>query len=252
MKAYKPIPSGGLKKKESTLALTRRTEGFWILPTISRPMNLSRLIESYRDVQEDAPVFVFLWTEDPKLPENMNQQWPENWTVLLEKERFTAGDAMRKAYTYMPNAAFYGFLADDVIFHTPWSRQLATAAYPCFVAYPDDGFQHEHLCTHFVVGGEMVRKMGWWALPNVQHTGLDLVWMLIGQNVPGMLKYRPDVQWDHLHHLLEKADKDEIYEYADSLRERDEQTYENWIEVGLRPAIERAKEVLYGKATQRA
>lgn len=230
------------------MGLTRRTEGFWILPTISRPQNLTRLIESYNAVAEDAPVVVFLWKDDPSFGDNMAQTWPENWLVLIEEERFTAGDAMRRAFKYAPKAAFYGFLADDVVFKTRWSAALSYAASTKFVAYPDDGLQHEGLCTHFVCGGDLVRKVGWWALPGLQHSGLDLVWMVIGRNVPGLLKYRPDVQWEHLHPLAHKAESDPIYEYADSLREKDNEVYQEWVRGEELPRlIKKLKVMLYGE-----
>lgn len=232
------------------MGLTRRSEGFWILPTLSRPKNLARVIESYRDVQEDAPVVVFLWKDDPAFGENLAQSWPPEWVVLVENERFTACAAMRKAVRYAPKAAFYGFLADDVVFETPWSKALAYAADPCFVSYPSDGIQNELLCTHFVCGGELVRELGYWALPGLEHSGVDLVWMVLGRNVPGLLKFRPDARWEHLHPLAEKAERDEIYEYADSLRERDNEVYQEWIRGdGLKRDVAKVRNLLYGKQT---
>lgn len=236
-----------MKRKESTLALTRRSEGFWALPTISRPANVTRLIESYNDVKEKAAVVVFLWKDDPSFAENMAQKWPKEWLVLVEGERFTAAEAMRRAMRYAPRASFYGFLADDVVFHTQWSTALAEAAVPCFVSYPDDGIQHEQLCTHFVCGGELIRALGYWALPGLEHSGLDLVWMNLGYNVPGLLRYRPDVQWDHLHPIAHKGKKDKIYEYADSLREQDNTVYQSWLKGGLERDVRIAREVLYGE-----
>lgn len=245
MKAYVPIHDGSLKKKDVTLGLRRRSEGFWILPTISRPQNLTRLIESYNAVEEAAPVVVFLWRDDLKFAENMHQKWPREWTVLIESERFTAGEAMKRAFKYAPNAEFYGFLADDVVFKTQWSQQLKESAVPCFVSYPDDGLQHEGLCTHFVCGGELVRALGYWCLPKLEHSGIDLVWMNLGFNVPGLLHYRPDVQWEHLHPLVNKAEKDEIYDFARSLLKQDDEVYQDWVRNGIKQDIETVKKLLY-------
>lgn len=246
MKLFKPIPTGELKQVKNDMTLRRKTEGFWILPTISRPQNLQRLIKSYNAMEEDAPVVAFIWRYDPKFSEVMDQIWPKSWIVLVESERFTAADAMRRAVQYAPRAAFYGFLADDVVFKTAWSRQLAESAVPCFISYPDDGFQHEALCTHFVVGGDLVRGLGWWALPGLHHTYLDSALMTLGHNVPGLLKYRSDVVWEHLHPELKKAKSDEIYEYARSKHGEDDATYKDWCDKGVTRDIKKAREILYG------
>lgn len=251
MQAFRPIPSGGLKKKDSTLALSRRVEGLWILPTISRPQNLKRLIQSYRDVGEEAPVFVFLWTGDPKFPEVLNQEWPLEWTIIQEKERFTAGEAMRRIIKYAPKAAFYGFLADDIVFKTQWSAQLASAAAPCFISYPDDLVQGERLCTHFTCGGELVRRLGWWALPELQHSGIDLAFMNLGYNVPGLLKYRPDVIFEHMHPMVHKGAQDEIYDHAKSLMPEDNKIYQRWLRGDLTTDIDKVRGLLYGQAAER-
>lgn len=257
MTHYKPTPDGFLKKtgEDSVpIKLRRRTEGFWILPTISRPKNMGRLIESYKAVAEDAPVVVFLWRDDPHLEEYLNlsldkdpnRRWPNGWTILIEKERFTAADAMRLAVKYAPRAAFYGFLADDVVFKTPWSRQLASAATPCFVSYPDDCIQGEGLCTHFACGGDLVRQLGWWALPGLKHHGIDLVFMNLGYNVPGLLKYRPDVIFEHMHPMVDKGKWDDIYNFAESILGEDNKVYQHWLRADLPSDIHKVRGLLYG------
>lgn len=249
MQIYQP-KHGHLKKKEGNLGLKRRTEGFWILPTIGRPKNLRRLIESYRAVGEEAAVIVFLWSGDPKFAENMNQDWPPEWLVLVEGERFTAAEAMQKAFRYAPKATFYGFLADDIVFQTPFSQELAESAVPCFISYPDDSHQHETLCTHFVCGGDLVRELGYWALPGLYHTFLDSALMTLGHNVPGLLKYRPDVIFDHRHPLLGKGNHDEIYQYAQDHEDVDKETYRQWWENGLARDVKKLRSLLYDETAR--
>ncbi len=219
-------------------------EGFFILPSISRPANMQRLIDSYREIHEHAPVTVFLWRDDPKLAEYQRIVFPQEWDVLIESERFTAGEAMRRAFEYSPDAEFYGFLADDIVFRTPFYERLREAAVPCFVAYPDDGLQHENLCTHFVCGGDLVRAVGYWALPELQHSGLDVVWHLLGLNA-NVLRYCPEVQYYHIHPLAHRAETDEIYEYAKGLREGDNRVFQAWQRgVGIREDVQKAKEYI--------
>ena len=219
--------------------------GIFILPTISRPKNLERFVKSYREVKENAPIQLLLWANDPKIKEYLDLQIhiPDKWELTILEERFTAADAMRFCVDTHPDADYYGFLADDIIFHTKFSKRLGEAAYPVFVAYPDDGLQHEALCTHFVCGGELVRTLGWWALPGLVHSGIDLVWMLFGLNIKGMLKYCPDVAYEHIHPYAEKAPTDEIYEFAKKHLPEDNEVYQAWQKgKGLLDDVETLKE----------
>ncbi len=219
--------------------------GIFILPTISRPENVTRLIESYRGVQECAPVVVFTWRDDPQFDAYRRIEWPEEWDVLIEKERYTAGDAMRRAFSYQPHADYYGFLADDIVFETKFAEPLAEAATPCYVAYPDDGLQHEKLCTHFVIGGDLVRELGYWVLPGLQHSGIDVAWHVVGLNAD-VLRYCPEVRYVHIHPLAGRAETDEIYEYAKSLLEQDNEVFQTWQHgKGIISDVQKAKRLAY-------
>lgn len=222
-------------------------QAVWVLPTLHRPHNLKRLIESYRAVGERAKIYLMLWQDDPDLSEYQKLSIPEEWTINIRAERFTASDAMRALVTAYPRADSYGFLGDDVVFHTKWKDELAQAAAPCFIAYPDDCLQHERLCTHFVCGGDLVRALGYWALPGIVHSGLDWVWMLIGYNVRGLLKYCPQVIFEHMHYIVGKAASDKVNDFALSHIDNDDAIFQKWMRGdGLRNDVMKAREVLDG------
>jgi hypothetical protein len=202
--------------------------GIWVLPTLHRPTNLERLITSYREVDEHAPILLLLWRDDPDLTKYLALDIPKEWDTVIEKDRFTAADAMRFTVKAYPDADFYGFLGDDIVFETKFSKALGEAAAPCFIAYPDDGLQHERLCTHFVVGGDLVRELGYWTLPGIVHSGIDVVWMILGVNVRGSLKYLPEVRFFHIHHLANRAEKDKVNDFAAQHLSQDNEVFQAW------------------------
>jgi hypothetical protein len=180
-------------------------------------------------MNEGAPVQLQLWRDDPKIREYDLLHISDKWDIRIREKRFTAAEAMEFCRISYPDADFYGFLADDIVLKTPFSEALGEAATPFFIAYPDDSLQGEKLCTHFVCGGELVRALGWWALPGIIHSGIDWVWMLLGYNNPGMLKYMPDVIYEHMHPLVGKAKRDEIYDFAKSKLKDDDKIFQAWM-----------------------
>lgn len=203
------------------------TPGFWVLPTLRRPQNVARLINSYRDVGEHAPVVVFLWKDDPSWNEYINLPWPSEWDRIVVDEEFTAAKAMRMALEWAPDAEFYGFLGDDILFRTKWSEQLREASLPHFVAWPDDGYQGANLPTHFVCGGNLVRKIGWWAVPGMEHYGLDVAWKVLDRKCPGLLRYCPEVRWEHRHWFKDRRLMDDVYRKAQRLHDADSKEWRN-------------------------
>jgi len=201
----------------------------WILPTLQRPHNLARLVESYSDVgEEGASVSVLVYYADPFIDSYLAIELPPTWTLCVENFRFTATDAMRWLVKGFPTAQCYGFLGDDVVFRTKWWERLAGAAGDWCVSWPADGVQNEGLPTHFVCGGKLVRTVGYWALPGIVHSGVDLVWYVLGMNVRGLLQYCPDVEFEHMHPLVEKGEHDEIYQFARDALPKDSDVFLEW------------------------
>ena len=221
----------------------------WVLPTISRPQNLGRLIDSYNEVEENAPVLVMLWADDPFFDQYLSLQLPKRWELVVEKDRFTATDAMRFLVKTNPNASAYGFLGDDLIFHTPWWETLSEYADDSCISYPDDGIHGPQLPTHFVCGRKLVETVGWWALPGLVHSGVDVAWHLIGLNIPGLIHYCDDVKFEHLHPIVNKGQDDQIYKFARSHLEADNKVFQEWHNgTGLRDAVMKVRSMINEQA----
>ena len=187
----------------------------FILPTRSRPGNLARFAEAYRETGAGAPVCILLDSDDPNLRDYYALNVPATW-VFICASRAAVPDRINEAFRIFPSAAWYGLLGDDVVPRTPrWDQILAEAAGSWGVSYGDDGIQGEKLCTHPVIGGELARALGWLCLPGLDFLYVDTTLFEIGRRL-GTLRYLADVSLEHMHPSVGKAPWDAVYDHNQS------------------------------------
>lgn len=91
-----------------------------------------------------------------------------------------------------PNASQYGWLADDTFPRTRgWDEKLEEAAGHGYLAYANDLWlsrdpgardaleRGADLSSGLCWGGDLVRAVGWWALPGTRQAGIDTAWTAI-------------------------------------------------------------------------
>jgi hypothetical protein len=151
-----------------------------------------------------------LWKDDPKKKEYYAYRWPKSWHFYESHIKLLAPSMNEFVQEHRPDAESYGFIADDVVLRTPGGLELLNAlADPCYIAYPNDTIQRHVMATHFCVGGELVRLLGWWAHPEVSHS-VDVPLTVLGR-LTGLLRYAPFVIFDHQHFVTGKAPQDATY-----------------------------------------
>ncbi len=193
----------------------------WILPSRSRPQNLKRLIE----VGLPTPIFVRLDKDDPMLQGYMDICWPCERRSFIG-ERVALSEVYNRMLKARPDLDWYGFLADDVIPETPgWDRLLVEAAGKDGLAFGDDGINGDTHATHFVLGGDLVRSVGWLALPGLDRLYIDTVWNDIAVE-RDVRRYLPEVKLTHLHFSNRRAMRDKTYKKHN--KARDKSIYEAW------------------------
>ena len=196
----------------------------WLVPSFKRPQNLARLLESCRDTGMTSRLVIRLMEDDPTLAEYRAIPLPENATFHVGP-RVKAPAACQWALQLFPDEACYGFLGDDVVLKTDgWDVALALHAGLDYISYPDDGIHGEHLCTHPCIGGDLVRSVGFWGLPGLDHNFMDTVWYSLGRGA-NLLHYCPHVKFDHRHPVAHKAEDDEVYRLGRENYELDKQRY---------------------------
>lgn len=152
-------------------------------------------------------------------------------------------------FELIENATVFGSVGDDHRFRTPaWDERILKALDKPGVAYPDDGFQHEQIATAFFVHADVVRGLGWLALPVCDHMYIDNAIMDIGKGL-GNLKYLPSVKIEHLHPAAGKGIMDESYRKTNARpqMEKDKIAYKLWRKHEYARDMERLKRYLDGR-----
>lgn len=180
----------------------------WCCPSRGRPESIKRLIQAWHDTDSSSVLDLRLDNDDPFGSCYRDIEYPHFWHVRCGKRTKAAG-AMNETFRLYPKAKSYGFIGDDGVPRTSkWDRKLSKAAGDWNVAYPSD--LHKNRCSHPVCGGELVRAVGWFALPGLNHLYIDTVWANIGLEI-GRLIYLSDVIVEHMHPAAKKGVKDQTY-----------------------------------------
>lgn len=172
----------------------------WVTPSRSRPHNIERLFGAQN-------VILALDDDDPMLGGYAALEFPRSWIVRVGP-RAPLSEIYNRVFREFPDLDWYGVFADDVTPETEnWDTKLIEAAGSDGMAYPDDGIGE---ATHFCLGGELVREMGWLAYPGLKRLYIDTIWRDIAES-RGVLRYLPDVKVIHRHPSVGLGLMDKIY-----------------------------------------
>lgn len=199
----------------------------WILPTRERPHNLQRLIGAWYKTGASTPVELCVDINDPCWPQYESMVLPTEWHLAMRAIE-PLSKIYNAAYQRHPNESFYGFIADDVVPTTKdWDRKLIETAGLDGMAVPAGG-ETTGGCPHFVLGGNLVRSIGWLALPGLQRLFIDTCWGKIASSL-GVLKHCPNVILEHRHFSNHLALFDATYRKSTEIKKNDRRIYEQWL-----------------------
>lgn len=196
-----------------------------VLPTIYRPENLRRFIHHYALTGATLPIHVVF--DAANVSQYRDVTLPEHWKRCTVPTGCRLGDVFTLMFSAFPNEEFYGMVADDVVPATEgWDVKLRSACLPDRIAWGFDGAQDETLPRHPFIGGDLVRRLGFWSAPGIKHWFIDNAWRDIAVGLQCGV-YRPDIIMRHYHYLNGLAQKDRTYESQPSTR-ADEIAYQMW------------------------
>lgn len=160
-----------------------------------------------------------LWV-DETVDQYQDIKLPDNWTIIFHEEWGGIATAMNWVFEHYPNAAQYGWLADDCVPRTPrWDKLIERSAENWFLASGQDKYAsrlvgRSRLRAGFDFGapmcwgGELVRATGWWALPGVKQAGIDTAWAAIVSRLH-LANYNTRVICEHWNYRTGKRPYDE-------------------------------------------
>lgn len=218
----------------------------WSLPTRSRPKSLQRFLEHYQITNAQSAVFVRLDEDDPFLQDYLNIDFPEQFHVRIGP-RTGLKAAMEEMFIEFPDLEWYGLGADDLIPRTHyWDKQLIETAGLCEISYPNDLYvrkKNPNLPTHPVVGGDLVRKVGWFGHPATRHFFLDNAWQFIGESL-GCLHRMEHVIVEHMHYTKNKSENDVTYSESNAFMSIDRKNFEEWQKINGESLLDRLRKSL--------
>lgn len=180
-----------------------------ILPSKRRPENLKRFIRLYKETSASLSINVIFDAADAY---NYNDvEMPSNWKRISVPFGTSLGDIFNLVFKKYPNEPYYGMVADDVTPETSgWDVIMAEICQPDKIVWGRDELQNDKLPVHPFIGGDLIRKLGWWAAPGLKHWYVDNVW----KNVADALNcgvYLPQVRMTHCHPVNGRAILDRTY-----------------------------------------
>lgn len=200
----------------------------WVLATRNRVKNCERFIQAWHDTQASSSVYVRLDLDDPVLDQLKKLPWPAEFKLHVGS-RARLGPAMQEMFTKFPHEPWYGILADDVIPRTQhWDQRLIEAAGNNKVSCANEVHEKSIRICHPCVGGDLVRLVGCFAIPTVQHFGTDTLWECV-HHCCDLNNRLHDVILEHAHFNFGQSELDQTYLESQAVRRSDKTAYKAWM-----------------------
>lgn len=212
-------------------------DGIIILPTKNRPASLKRFVHQYYLTGATLPISVVFDAKDAWKYNDVKT--PDHWRRVTAPAGTPIGEIFNLIFKKYPDKAFYGMVADDVLPETAlWDIVLRDSCLPDKIAWGACGLQNEKLPVHPFIGGDLLRKLGWWAAPGLKHWFVDNAWKSLTLALNNGV-YLPNIKMTHLHPVNGRAPNDRTYEEQPS-HIADQHNYDKFMKGGeFQAAIER-------------
>ena len=164
-----------------------------------------------------------IWKEAPK------------GLTLMEKINFYALEIA-------DNHDYIQFLAHDIVLRTPWESRFIDFLedFPVGLVYGNDLVHNGRLATHPMIRSSMIKSVGFYGCPAVEHNFFDNYWMSVAQAF-GFCMYLPDVVMEHNHPIVGKAESDKISDKIYSLLESDHKKFLQYMNTEFGKDIEKVR-----------
>lgn len=200
----------------------------WVFATRGRVNNCQRFIQAWNQTGASSKVYVRLDDDDPDLSCIQELPWPDTFEMHVGP-RARIGPAMQEMFQRYPNEPWYGILADDIIPKTwHWDRRLIEAAGTNSVSCANEVHEKSIRICHPCVGGDLVRLVGCFAIPTVQHFGTDTLWECI-HHCCDLNNKLQDVILEHAHYNFGQSEFDKTYQESQAVRRNDKMAYKAWM-----------------------
>lgn len=189
----------------------------WLLSTRGRPKDCQAVLDACAATGMTSRGVVYV---DETVDAYKGLRLPQNWVLHSEPEWGSLQASMQWVFNAFADAENYGWLADDTYPRTEgWDRVLEAAAGEFGFAHARDLWLSEQhrpvlerggdMSSGLCWGGELVRTVGWWALPGVRQAGIDTAWCAIIEPLR-LCTYVHDVVVEHKNYRTGKRQRDRV------------------------------------------
>ena len=182
-----------------------------VLPSKGRPEKIEDFYKAWRQTTEGySELITCLDDDDPTL-----HKYKKHRDILYDigYGKSMCGSLNRVFYKY-PNYKYYFIVSDDHRIRTKYweSRfmEVVEKKEGKGVAYGNDLMYGEKLATAQFVSGNILRALGYLALPGLYHMFIDNFYTSLGRRL-NKLFYFPDVFIEHMHFSVGKSRTDSWY-----------------------------------------
>lgn len=210
----------------------------WVFATRNRVNNCQRFIDAWIRTGATSRVYVRLDEDDPELSRTKNLPWPASFEIHVGP-RARLGPSMQEMFHCYPNESWYGILADDVIPQTKlWDQLLIQAAGTNSISCANEVHEKSIRICHPCVGGDLVRLVGCFAIPTVQHFGTDTLWESI-HHCCDLNNRLHNVILEHAHFNFGQSEFDKTYQESQAIRRNDKMAYKAWMNQNFDQILEK-------------
>lgn len=201
----------------------------WCLPTYKRPKQCAAVLKCIMAVGCSTPgIVVVNGTDD--IEEYSKIALPKDWQMVVLPQNIGCCGAMNWVFNKYPNEPFYGLICDDEwVYSTDWDKKLTAAAGTKYISHANDRWQSgKRIHCYATFGGDLIREIGYWAIPGLWHWFFDDQVEAIANNM-NIVRFCEDVLGEHKHYLAGKAKKDDTYKSGESRNGMDHMTFQRWM-----------------------
>jgi hypothetical protein len=218
-----------------------------ICPSRIRPDRIKNMLESYDKTISCGDMVIYVSEDDPRLAEYKSALKDRN--LIIGPRKYLSEVYNYCACKLYPDYKYYHMIDDDYIMHSPrWDEVLIndieTQGQGWGIAFGreletpmGDPRRFPSAC---VVSGNIIRALGYFITPLLQHVEVDAYLRDIGEGI-GRYYRNLDVIIEHRHFIGGKAEKDDNYIFSTSGEQRTfgKAGYEKWCSLYKQGDIER-------------
>lgn len=205
-----------------------------LCPSRERPDRFRELLEAI-DATAAKPVRVYLGVDDddPTLAGYRDACGPFATVEVCGGPRRPLArwlDTLA-AHAVSDGYSIIGFMGDDHRPRTGGWDDLVRQRIDGGMVYGRDGLQDERLPTWCFWSADVIRALGFFCPPTLEHMYLDNFWLALARGI-GRCAYVPELLVEHMHPSAGKASVDAGYEKAESCVGRDAAEWEAYCDHG--------------------